>query len=102
MENAMTKVLVRNFSISLDSYGAGPSQDVENPLGSGGNLLHEWIFATRSGNQMIGVDGGTEDLDNAFFEARGSGVGATIMGRNMFGPIRGPWGECLKHIWNTD
>jgi dihydrofolate reductase len=93
MEGAMTNVLVRNFSISLDGYGAGPSQDVEHPLGIGGNLLHEWIFATRSGRQMIGADGGTEDIDDAFFAARDSGVGATIMGRNMFGPLRGPWGE---------
>jgi len=89
----MTNILVRNFSISLDGYGAGPSQDVEHPLGIGGNLLHEWIFATRSGRQMIGADGGTEDIDDAFFAARDSGVGATIMGRNMFGPLRGPWGE---------
>jgi len=91
MEGAMTNVLVRNFSISLDGYGAGPSQDVEHPLGIGGNLLHEWIFATRSGRQMIGADGGTEDIDDAFFAARDSGVGATIMGRNMFGPyvVRG-------------
>jgi len=61
------------------------------PLGIGGNLLHEWIFATRSGRQMIGADGGTEDIDDAFFAARDSGVGATIMGRNMFGPyvVRG-------------
>jgi len=91
--NAVTKVMVRNFSISLDGYGAGPSQDFEHPLGIKGNLLHDWIFATRSGNQMIGVDGGTEDLDNDFFAARASGVGATIMGRNMFGPVRGPWVE---------
>jgi len=61
----MTNILVRNFSISLDGYGAGPSQDVEHPLGIGGNLLHEWIFATRSGRQMIGADGGTEDIDDA-------------------------------------
>jgi len=85
--------LVRNFSISLDGYGAGPSQDLEHPLGVGGGQLHDWVFATRSGNQMIGIEGGSEGLDDEFFSNRASGVGATIMGRNMFGPVRGPWGQ---------
>ena len=88
----MPRLLVRNFSISLDGYAAGPHQDLDSPLGVGGGRLHEWIFATRSGAQMIGVDGGKEGLDDEFFSHRGAGVGATIMGRNMFGPIRGPWG----------
>jgi dihydrofolate reductase len=86
-------LLVRNFSISLDGYAAGPSQDLENPLWVGGRQLHEWIFATRSGSQMIGLEGGSEGLDDGFFAKRESGVGATIMGRNMFGPLRGPWGQ---------
>ncbi len=89
----MSRLLVRNYSISLDGYGAGPHQDLENPLGVGGSQLHQWIFATRSGNQMIGREGGTEGIDDKFFSGRAAGVGATIMGRNMFGPIRGPWGE---------
>ena len=89
----MSRLLVRNYSISLDGYAAGPHQDLENPLGIGGTQLHEWIFATRSGSQMIGGKGGTEGLDDAFFSERGSGIGATIMGRNMFGPVRGPWGK---------
>ena len=88
----MPRLLVRNFSISLDGYAVGPHQDLDSPLGVGGGRLHEWIFATRSGAQMIGVDGGKEGLDDEFFSHRGVGVGATIMGRNMFGPIRGPWG----------
>ena len=62
-----------------------------NPLGIGGMQLHQWIFATRSFSQMIGAEGGSEGLDDDFFSAREYGVGATIMGRNMFGPIRGPW-----------
>jgi dihydrofolate reductase len=82
-------LLVRNFSISLDGYAAGPHQYLDNPLGVGGGQLHEWIFATRSGAQMVGNDGGSEGLDDEFFSNRESGVGATIMGRNMFGPIRG-------------
>ncbi len=89
----MQRLLVRNFSISLDGYAAGPSQDLDDPLGVGGMQLHDWIFATRSGNRMIGRDDGSEGLDDDFFGGRASGVGATIMGRNMFGPIRGPWGE---------
>ena len=92
-EETMSRLLVRNFSISLDGYAAGPHQDLDNPLGVGGTQLHEWLFATRSGRQMIGREGGSEGLDDDFFSERESGVGATIMGRNMFGPIRGPWGE---------
>ena len=95
----MSRLLVRNFSISLDGYAAGPHQDLDNPLGIGGTQLHEWIFATRSGNQMIGREGGDEGLDDDFFSQRGSGVGATIMGRNMFGPMRGPWGESEWTGW---
>jgi len=87
----MSRLLVRNFSMSLDGYAAGPHQDIDNPLGIGGFQLHEWLFATRSGNQMIGREGGSEGLDDDFFSERESGVGATIMGRNMFGPVRGPW-----------
>ena len=88
----MSRLLVRNFSVSLDGYAAGPLQDLDHPLGIGGMQLHEWIFATRSGRQMIGEEGGSEGLDDDFFSERASGVGATIMGRNMFGPVRGPWG----------
>jgi len=95
----MSKVLVRNYSISLDGYGAGHQQSLENPLGVGGSKLHDWIFATRSGNQMIGQEGGSEGLDDDFFKNRGTGVGATIMGRNMFGPVRGPWGESEWTGW---
>jgi len=87
----VSKILVRNYSISLDGYGAGTSQSLDRPLGVGGNLLHDWIFATRSGRQMIGADGGDEGLDDRFFANRATDVGATIMGRNMFGPVRGPW-----------
>ena len=89
----MARLVVRNFSMSLDGYGAGPQQDLDHPLGVGGTQLHEWVFATRSGNQMIGQDGGSDGLDDEIFSERASGVGATIMGRNMFGPVRGPWGE---------
>jgi dihydrofolate reductase len=89
----MPRLLVRNFSISLDGYAAGPDQDLDNPLGVGGMQLHEWLFATRSGSRMIGGEGGSTGLDDHFFSTRALGVGATIMGRNMFGPVRGPWDE---------
>ena len=95
----MSRLVVRSFSMSLDGYGAGPRQDLDHPLGVGGTRLHEWIFATRSGRQMIGQEGGSDGLDNDFFSERGSGVGATIMGRNMFGPVRGPWGESEWTGW---
>ena len=77
----------------------GPRRDLDHPLGVGGAQLHEWIFATRSGSRMIGKDGGSEGLDDDFFSERGTGVGATIMGRNMFGPVRGPWGESEWTGW---
>ena len=98
----MSRLIVRNYSISLDGYAAGPHQDLENPLGVGGSQLHEWVFATRSGAQMIGREGGSEGLDDDFFGERATGVGATIMGRNMFGPIRGPWGESEWTGWWGD
>jgi dihydrofolate reductase len=98
-EVTMSRLLVRNFSVSLDGYSAGPHQDLDNPLGVGGMQLHEWIFATRSGSEMIGKEGGSEGLDDDFFSERGSGIGATIMGRNMFGPVRGPWDKSEGTGW---
>ena len=95
----MPRLLVRNFSISLDGYAAGLHQDLDHPLGAGGMQLHEWIFATRSFADMIGRGGGSQGLDNDFFSERASGVGATIMGRNMFGPVRGPWGDSEWTGW---
>jgi dihydrofolate reductase len=89
----MPKLRVHNFAISVDGYAAGPNQSIDNPLGVGGSRLHEWAFATRSGREMHGMEGGAEDLDSEFIKGGDEGVGATIMGRNMFGPIRGPWGD---------
>ncbi|MHB1713035.1 MAG: dihydrofolate reductase family protein [Acidimicrobiales bacterium] len=95
----MSKVRVHNFSISIDGYAAGPGQTLDVPLGTGGRLLHEWVFNTRAGRQMIGEDGGGEGIDDEFFAQREVGIGATIMGRNMFGPIRGPWGDGQWSGW---
>jgi dihydrofolate reductase len=88
----MPSVRVHNVAISLDGYMAGPNQTLSDPLGEGGTRLHEWVFATRSGRQMGGMGGGNEGIDDAFIAEGDVGIGATIMGRNMFGPIRGPWG----------
>src|SRR6516165_8627209 len=95
----MTKVRVHAFALSLDGFGAGPDQGVDDPLGRGGRRLHEWIFATRSGRAMIGQDGGTTGADDDAFVAGFDGIGATIMGRNMFGPVRGGWDEWPGEPW---
>lgn len=86
------KVRVAAFGVSLDGYSAGPDQSLDNPLGVGGARLHEWVFATRAGRRMIGMDGGEEGTDDDFIAEGEEGIGATIIGRNMFGPVRGPWG----------
>jgi dihydrofolate reductase len=99
----MPKLRVHNFAISLDGYAAGPNQSVDNPLGVGGRGLHEWAFATRTGRQTHGMDGGDEGLDDQFIAKGDVGIGATIMGRNMFGPIRGPWSnEQWTGWWGDD
>ena len=98
----MPKLRVHNFAISIDGYGAGPNQDVDNPLGVGGPSLHEWAFATRAGRGMHGMAGGAEGLDDKFIADGDVGVGATIMGRNMFGPIRGPWSNDDWRGWWGD
>jgi dihydrofolate reductase len=99
----MPKLRVHNLSMSLDGYVAGPDQDVDNPLGVGGPLLHDWVFATRTGRQMIGETGGDEGLDDKVIAQGDEGIGATIMGRNMFGPVRGPWkDEQWTGWWGED
>jgi len=98
----MPNVRVHNLAISLDGYAAGPNQSIDNPLGVGGTRLHEWAFATSSGRQMHGMDGGDEGLDDQFVAQGDAGIGATIMGRNMFGPIRGPWGSNQWTGWWGD
>jgi dihydrofolate reductase len=87
----VSKLSVRCFSISLDGYGAGPNQDLANPIGVGGKALHEWMFGTRTFRQMLGQEGGATGIDDDFVARGFEDVGAWIIGRNMFGPIRGPW-----------
>jgi len=98
----MTKLRVHNLAMSVDGYTAGPDQSLEDPLGVGGQRLHEWVFETRSGRRMIGESGGTEGVDDRFILEGEDGIGATIMGRNMFGPIRGPWGDSDWTGWWGD
>jgi dihydrofolate reductase len=90
----MALLRVHNLAISIDGYAAGPDQGIDHPLGLGGPRLHEWVFATRRGRAMLGLedgDEGGEGLDNDYIARGEEGIGATIMGRNMFGPVRGAW-----------
>jgi dihydrofolate reductase len=98
-----TKVRVHNFSISLDGYGAGPRQSLDAPLGVGGENLHGWFVGTRFFRETHGQSGGTTDVDNDFAQRGMKGVGAWIMGRNMFGPVRGAWpDESWRGWWGED
>jgi len=91
----MSKLRVQSFAISIDGYGAGPNQDLQNPLGVGGPELMEWFFHTRIWRRMhlqVGGEGdGETGVDNRMAERGFDGIGAWILGRNMFGPVRGPW-----------
>ena len=95
----MTRLIVHSFTISLDGYGAGPRQSVENPLGVGGEDLHDWLVNTRTFKRMQGREGGDTGIDEEFAARGMTGIGAWIMGRNMFGPIRGPWPDESWRGW---
>ena len=95
----MSKLRVHNFAISLDGYGAGPRQTRENPLGVGGESLHDWFVVTRAFQEMGGKSGGTTGPDNDFAKRAGQRIGAYIMGRNMFGPVRGSWPDDKWRGW---
>jgi dihydrofolate reductase len=95
----MSKLKVHALAISIDGYGAGPNQNLENPLGSGGLALHDWLFATRTFQRMHGKDGGVTGIDDEFAARGWENIGACIMGRNMFGPVRGPWPDDRWKGW---
>ncbi|WP_447727317.1 dihydrofolate reductase family protein [Sphingomonas koreensis] len=97
----MSKVRVNGFSISADGYGAGPEQSLEHPLGKGA-AFHEWLTGSRFFKTTYGQDGGNEGVDNAFAERSMEGLGAWVMGRNMFGPVRGPWPDDAWKGWWGD
>jgi dihydrofolate reductase len=99
----MTQVRVEGFTISIDGYGAGPGQDLNNPLGVGGTDLHQWALPTRTFQRaLFGADGGTTGIDDEFAARGFTNVGAWILGRNMFGPIRGPWPDMSWKGWWGD
>src|SRR5579872_926396 len=99
----MARVRDNGFTISLDGYGAGPNQDLENPLGVNGTDLHGWFFPTRTFQQgVLGAEGGTTGIDDDFAARGFENVGAWILGRNMFGPIRGPWPNMNWKGWWGD
>jgi dihydrofolate reductase len=98
----MSKVKVSAFSVSLDGFGAGPDQDINNPLGIGGFDLHRWFMKTAAFTAMHRLDGGVEGVDNDFAARSFENVGAWILGRNMFGPIRGAWEDDSWKGWWGD
>ncbi|QSI78515.1 dihydrofolate reductase family protein [Niveibacterium microcysteis] len=99
----MTRVRVESFTISLDGYGAGPDQDINNPLGVGGTDLHQWAFPTRTFQRaLFGVDEGTTGVDDEFAQRGFTNIGAWILGRNMFSPMRGPWPDLNWKGWWGD
>lgn len=99
----MSRVRVESFAISLDGYGAGPGQDIDNPLGVGGTDLHQWAFPTRTFQRaLFGTDGGTTGVDDDFAARGFRNIGAWILGRNMFAPNRGPWSDMNWKGWWGD
>jgi dihydrofolate reductase len=99
----VTKLRVESFAISIDGYGAGPGQDLENPLGLNGPELMEWFFPTRVWRRMHGQPDGEAGIDNEIAERGFAGFGAWILGRNMFGPVRGPWpDDSWKGWWGEE
>jgi len=95
----LSRVKVAAFSVSLDGFGAGPRQDLNNPLGVRGFELHGWLQDTEVFKKMQGQSGGTTGIDNDFALRSIENVGAWIIGRNMFGPVRGPWQDDSWKGW---
>jgi len=107
----MSRLRVNAFGISIDGYGAGPGQDLDNPMGVGGMALHQWVFGTKTFQRMhadfagslIGAEPGRGGVDDDFAARGFENLGAWILGRNMFGPVRGPWvDESWKGWWGTN
>src|SRR3954447_8344966 len=99
----MSKLRVQSFAVSLDGFAAGPDQDLQNPLGVRGPELMNWFMSTRVWRAMQGQEGGETGVDNGMAEQGFEGIGAWILGRNMFGPIRGPWpDESWKGWWGEE
>jgi len=95
----MSRLRVLSFAVSVDGYGAGPRQNLDNPLGVGGPALMEWFFHTRAWREMHGETGGETGVDDDMARRGFAGIGAWILGRNMFGPVRGPWPDERWRGW---
>jgi dihydrofolate reductase len=102
MEKSMTKVKVAGFGVSLDGFAAGTAQSLDHPLGLRGEEVFQWFFPTRTFRQMLGKDGGETGVDDGFARRAMEGFGAFILGRNMFGPIRGEWPDDQWKGWWGD
>jgi dihydrofolate reductase len=99
----MGKLRVQSYGVSMDGFGAGPNQDLQNPLGVGGPEIMEWIFPTRMFGRMYGNGNGETGIDNQMAEQGFANIGAWILGRNMFGPVRGPWpDDAWKGWWGEE
>ncbi len=98
----MSKVRVECFTVSLDGYGAGPRQSLQEPLGVGGESLHRWMIGTRTFRSLYGNEGGSTGVDDDFTQRAFENIGAWILGRNMFGPVRGPWPDEMWKGWWGD
>ncbi|HET7765286.1 MAG TPA: dihydrofolate reductase family protein [Burkholderiales bacterium] len=99
----MSKVRVLSFAVSVDGFGAGPLQDMQNPIGVRGMELMEWFFHTRAWRSMHGQSDGETGVDNGMAERGFAGIGAWVLGRNMFGPVRGPWpDESWRGWWGEE
>ena len=98
----MGKVRVAGFAVSLDGFGAGPEQSLQDPLGKRGEELHEWFFPTKTFRAMLGKEGGSEGVDDNYARRSMAGFGAFILGRNMFGPVRGEWPDDSWKGWWGD
>jgi dihydrofolate reductase len=99
----MSKIRVNSFAVSLDGYSAGSNQSLENPLGVRGPELFEWFFSTRTWKQMHGQEGGSTGVDDEWARRGMENAGAWILGRNMFGPVRGPWpDDSWKGWWGEE
>ncbi len=96
------RVRVAGFSLSLDGFGAGPDQSLQDPLGKRGMELHRWFVGTKTFKAMFGKDGGSEGVDDTFAHRSMDGFGAFILGRNMFGPVRGEWPDDSWKGWWGD
>ena len=98
----MPRLRVSSFAVSIDGFGAGPNQDLQHPIGVGGLGLMEWFFETRTWKHMHGLEGGETGIDDDLAAEGLRGIGAWILGRNMFGPVRGPWPDDSWRGWWGD